>query len=305
MSPFVHFARHAPRAKGEKLAVVHVAGPGEVVYKNKRFDLRTGTAGAPFPGFYPAPDGVMLAWKEGRVHALHPDGKDVRIDHPLAIDPKGLGPTRFAVVGRWLIASERPEKPWLVFDLGSGALLGPLEGQGLQPFSLAPMYAPLLPPEPHATLWLGELERLVEWVPETRQIRRVVPAPAGHLFVTFSVMADRVVVNLRPVEAHKAYRRAEDRVAAFDFEGKLLWSHPTPTMSVAAVGSRVVASAAETMKLVVFDADGAVVQELPFIDPNTKMPFALVRPLPGGREFLTVGGNSEWDHWGEAELRAG
>jgi hypothetical protein len=302
VQPFVHLARHAPRAKGEKLAVVKVIGPGEVFYKKQRFDLRTGQPGEAFPGFAPAPDGVALCWVGKRVEALHPDGQRVRIEAPLRIDPTFAGPSHFVCVGPWLVGSVAAEAPWRVFDLRTGADCGPLEGQRQSPEMSVPMVVPQVTRARDGLVWMSELDRVLAFDPATRACVAEIPVPADHWLVTMALLGDLVVGNLRPIASHQKFSRADDRLVAFGPDGVIRWELRRGTMDVAAVGERLVVSVPDEKALLVLDAGGAVLQTLPFVDPNTKSPYATIIPLPGGREFLTLGGNSEWDHWGEADL---
>jgi hypothetical protein len=305
MQPFAHIARHAPRTKGEKMAVVHVAGPGQVVYQKKRLDLRTGIAATPFRGFFPAPDGVVLDWVDRHVEAVHPGGQRARLEAPVRLDPKFAGPSFFTCVGPFLVGSVRADEPWMVFDLRTGKATGPLEGQRPDLRFGAPCYAPNGWFAHDGLAWFNELERLVAFDLATRRIVREVPAPEGCYVVAFTVMDDQIVGNVRPAEAHNAYRRTEDRIAALGPDGAIRWEVARRSMSHVTVGERVVVSAHDEMELLVFDAGGTLLQTLPFVDPNTKSPFAKLVPMPGGREFLSIGGNSEWDHWGEPGVQTG
>jgi hypothetical protein len=302
MQPFVHLARHAPRAKGEKLAVVKVIGPGEVFYKKKRFNLRTGQAGAAFPGFVPAPDGVALAWVDKRVEALHPDGQRVRIEAPLRIDPTFAGPSNFICVGPWVVGSVAAAAPWRVFDLRTGADCGSLEGQRQSPGMPIPMVVPQAMRARDGLVWMSDLDRVVAFDPATRRCVAELLVPADHWLLTMALLGDLVVGNLRPIASHQRFSRSDDRLVALGPDGVIRWELKRETMDVEAVGDRLVVSAPVEKELLVLDAAGAQLQTLPFVEPNTKSPYATIIALPGGREFLTVGGNSEWDHWGEADL---
>lgn len=289
MNAFVHLHRYAAKKKSAELANIEIAGNSAVVFNGTRYDLRTGKKEGRQAGFRFSLDGRHLAWDGGALTIHHPDQRVVRVEASGSI-------SIMFFVGGWLVVSDDGRKPFLVIDASTGAALGRIEGQEPE----GPVYNPaIFDPHDGKTLWLGEGARLVQVDIGNRRVVREIDAPADHRFFGVAALPDGHVMTIVRRKNLK-FDSSADRLAVFDPKGKMA-SIDGSAMSLERLGQRFLTSDAVNKRFAIYDARLELKASIPMFEPH-KDAYSRVLPLPGGHEWIAVGGYGEWDHYGAKAL---
>ena len=292
---FDHLKRYGVRGRRDEVAWVEVVGDGAVSWKGKRWDLRSGTPAGRAPGFGYGPDGRHLAYGEGGVCAVHPDGRIV----PLASSAGMFTQLVFHVGGALVFSVSGHAAPWAVVDTETGELRGRLEGQRKDE-ALNMYYPAVFDPRDGRHLWLAEGPMIRAFDVTSMSWATEVPMPSGRKAVTCAVSPEgNVAAFLRPVGVTNDSR--EDVLVLLDPEGRELArvADLGVSMGIARVGAHFVVTECEARRFRVFDTRLRDVESVAMMPDDD---WASVEVLPSGREWLAIGGFGQWDHYGELGL---
>ncbi|MEO8552316.1 MAG: hypothetical protein ABI678_20205 [Kofleriaceae bacterium] len=293
-----HLQRYAKRKKRDEVETVEPRGGELVGARGKLWNLRTGEAAKGFvKGFYASPDGRVCDQDEQDLVAVHPDGRRVRLAFPAS--PRALKSGSVFWVGRFLVARDQYDAPWIVMDAETGVPVGRVQGQRTDPATGA--FTPsVFDPHDEESLVLCDGVSLQRLRARDAATSELLAAPAGTWFVgTAGGRNGRFLTIERPDAARIAFDTTQDALALRSAEGVEVarYRGATPPFQVNRMGESFLVT--DNAGFVVLDDDLHEVARIAFIDDDT---FARTIVLPSGREWLAIGGFSEWDHYGDVEL---
>jgi hypothetical protein len=292
MTSYVHLRRYG-KPKGDEVASIELSGDGEVIWRGRRLDLRTGLQGDWFKGFAPALDGRYLRYaargatdSRTRLEIVHPDGRVVTTE-PIEI----FRGARF--VGPHLVVEDSYKKPPAVID-ETGHIAARLAKTAHN--------ATTFDPNDGRTLWYVEQTTIAQYEIATQATVRRIEAPPGHVFLGIAVAPSGHVLTFeRTTKNHQSYHSDDDRLVLLDAEGNRVRDRPGAGMSIAPLGERFVVSHHTEKRFVIYDITLEPVAAVAMFEPERGGHNTLVA-LPSGREWIAIGGRGEWDHYGEPSL---
>jgi hypothetical protein len=292
---YVHLRRYGKKPGSAEVATIDIIGDGQVVYKGHHYDLRTGEKLEKHPGFAHHVDGRYLQWNaaDSFLEVHHADGKVVTIH---VVGGKAIG-----LVGKYLVYSDDPRQPWLVFDTSTGGLAGRIEDQRGDATHGTVLYSPQwFNPKNDRTLWLCEGSRLAELDVEKRRMARTIDADPDHAFLGVAALEDGHVITLARRIQDK-FNRTGDRIVLFSPTGERLRDIAGDVMFLQRLGEHFIVSDDRKEQFLIYDRTLEPVASIEMHEP-AKDGYNAIVALPSGREWLGVGGRGEWDHYGEPEL---
>jgi hypothetical protein len=293
-----HLRRYGTRKKQDEVTVVEVRGDGLVAARGKLWDLRTGEAKGGDRGFYASSDGRSCAYAEGgTLVAVHADGSRVPLSFPET--PSALQSGAVFWVGDFLVARDQHGKPWLVLNARTGGAVGRLSGQTRdEPVGYWPS---VFDPQDGETLIFCNGKGLQRVRVRDAHVEDVLGAPDGVRFIgaVGTSRGDWVLIERPEVVPNDRHDTARDAVVARDAQGveRARLAAGSPPFQIRRLGERVLLT--DGAGFAVLDDDLHEVARAPFVDDDS---FARTIPLPSGREWIAIGGFSQWDHYGDVTL---
>lgn len=293
-----HLRRYGARKKQDEITDVEVRGDGVVAARGKLWDLRTGQAKGTERGFYGSGDGRSCAYGDGgALVAVHPDGARVPLAFPEA--PRALTSGGVFWVGDFLVARDQHGKPWIVLDARTGAAVGRLSGQASDPH--VGYWPSVFDPRDGETLVFCSGAGLQRVRVREARVEDLLPAPAGVRFVgcVATASGDWLLIERPSGDTHDRNDASRDALVVRDARGveRARRVDGKPPFQVRRLGDRALLT--DGAGFAVLDDELRELARVPFVDDDT---FARTIPLPSGREWIAVGGFSQWDHYGALAL---
>lgn len=293
-----HLKRYGVRRKKDEVTDVEVRGDGVVSASGKLWDLRAGEAKKGWErSFYASGDGRACAYGEdGALAVVRPDGSRVPLAFPEP--PSALRSGGVFWVGDFIVARDQHAKPWIVMNAKTGAVVGRLTAQRKD---AAIGYCPsVFDPHDGATLLFCDREGVQRVRASDANLEDVLKAPEGIRLVACAVTSNGDFVLLeRSTKADAAFDTSHDAVVVRDPSGreKARLTAGRPPFQVNRLGEGILVT--DAAGFAILDDDLRELTRVPFVDDDT---FARTIPLPSGREWIAIGGFSQWDHYGEVAL---
>jgi len=298
MNAYGHLKRYGVRKKKDEVTDVEVRGDGVVSASGKLWDLRAGEAKKGWErSFYASGDGRACAYGEdGGLAVVRSDGSRVPLAFPEP--PSALKSGGVFWVGDFIVARDHYAKPWIVMNAQTGAVVGRLTAQR-KDTSIG--YCPsVFDPHDGATLLFCDREGVQRVRASDAKLEDVLAAPDGIRLVACAITGGGDFVLLeRPTKADAEFDTSQDAVVVRDARGreKARLTSGRPPFQVKRLGERILLT--DAAGFAILDDGLCELIRVPFVDDDT---FARTIPLPSGREWIAIGGFSQWDHYGDVAL---
>jgi len=294
---YAHLRRYGTRKKLDEVETVEPRGGQLVGARGKLWDLRTGEAQKGFvKGFYASVDGRACEYDEGEIVAVHPDGRRVRLAFPKP--PQALQSRGVFWVGPYLVARDQHDEPWIVVNTDTGAAVGRVQGQRKD--SSGVFNPSVFDAHDNESLVFCDDASIQRLRARDATLTELVAAPQGTCFVGCAAgRSGTFLIIERSLEARAAFDTSKDALVLRSAKGAELrrFVGAKPPFQVNRLGEHFLVTDKEGF--ILLDDELKELARVALVDDDS---FARTIPLPSGREWLAIGGYSEWDHYGDASL---
>lgn len=296
MAAYGHLQRYGTRKRQDEVTDVEVRGDGVVSARGKLWDLRAGESKGWGRGFFASGDGRACEYQDADLVAVHADGTRVQLSFPER--PTALKSGGVFWVGDFLVGRDQYTAPWVVVNAKTGAAVGRLVEQRKDK---ALGYCPsVFDPQDGATLIFCDKSGVQRVYPREAKVEDVLAAPAGIQLVQCALTSggDWVLLE-RPTSGDHNNDTTRDAVVVRDARGreKARLAAGKPPFQLERLGDRLLLT--DNDGFAILDDELRELARIPFVDDDT---FARTMALPSGREWIAVGGFSQWDHYGDVTL---
>lgn len=273
---------------------VIVAGPHHVAALGKVIDLRTGETKASKAAAF-APGGAWVEWdRSGALIIVTPAGTRTRVS-----GIEGVSTLVKAMSNDVLLLQSDGRQPLLCIDCRTGNPRGRFEEMRGELFGATRLYNVVtFDPRDGKTVWLAEGQRVVQYALETREALHGFEPRKGEKLLGVAAHPEGWVMTTARTLAAGFDASRDEAVLLRTGRGEVRRVQKT-FMSYAPLREGFVAFEPGARQFVFFDFE---LRETGRLDHDSN--WATLVALPSLEEWVTIGGNGEWDHHGRDGLDA-